>query len=71
MTGEFAVIGLGRFGGSIVRELSANGYDVLAIDADEERVNEFMGLATHAVIADTTDENVLKSLGIRNFEHVI
>ncbi len=71
MNGEVAVIGLGRFGGSIVRELSKNGYDVLAIDSDEERVNEFMGIATHSVIADTTDENVLKSLGIRNFDHVI
>ena len=62
MNGEFAVIGLGRFGGSIVRELSKNGYDVLAIDSDEERVNEYMGIATHSVIADTTDENVLKVL---------
>lgn len=68
---EFAVIGLGRFGGSVCRELSRRGMDVLAIDTDEDRVNEFANIATHSVIGDSTDEMVLKSLGIRNFEHVI
>ncbi|UXV31419.1 potassium channel family protein [Mammaliicoccus sciuri] len=71
MSREYVVIGLGRFGGSIVRELNALDMDVMAIDADEARVNEFSDIATHAVIADTTDEAVMKSLGIRNFNHVI
>lgn len=68
---QFAVIGLGRFGGSICRTLFEQGVEVLAIDKDEERVNEFTSLATHAVIADSTDETVLKNLGLRNFDHVI
>lgn len=68
---QFAVIGLGRFGGSICRELAEQGMEVLAMDKNEDRVNEFASIATHAVIADTTDENILKSLGIRNFDHVI
>ncbi|MBO9130341.1 TrkA family potassium uptake protein [Bacillus sp. 165] len=68
---EFAVIGLGRFGGSICRELSQLGMEVMAIDVDEDRVNEFSSIASHAVIADSTDEMVLKSLGIRNFDHVV
>ncbi|HFL0654890.1 TPA: TrkA family potassium uptake protein [Listeria monocytogenes] len=67
----FAVIGLGRFGGSICRSLVEQGMEVLAIDSDEERVNEYMSIATHAVIANSTDENALRQLGIRNFEHVI
>lgn len=71
MSREYVVIGLGRFGGSIVRELNALDMYVMAIDADEARVNEFSDIATHAVIADTTDEAVMKSLGIRNFDHVI
>ena len=71
MKKEFAVIGLGRFGGSICRELSEEGMDVLAIDIDEEKVNEYKNIATHAVIADTTDEKVLKELGIQNIDHVI
>ncbi|MCP8616054.1 potassium channel family protein [Salirhabdus salicampi] len=68
---EFAVVGLGRFGGSICRELSKEGMNVLAIDQDENKVNEFKDIASHAVIADSTDENVLKDLGIRNIDHVI
>ncbi|WP_034658504.1 potassium channel family protein [Robertmurraya massiliosenegalensis] len=68
---EFAVIGLGRFGGSIVRELAEQGMEVMAIDTKEDRVNEFSMIASHAVMGDTTDESVLKGLGIRNFDHVI
>lgn len=71
MKKSFAVIGLGRFGGSIVQELIQQGMDVLAIDIKEERVNEFLTIATHAVIGDTTDEKVLKSLGMSNFDHVV
>ncbi|CQR47841.1 Ktr system potassium uptake protein A [Paraliobacillus sp. PM-2] len=71
MKREFAVIGLGRFGGSICRELSEEGMEVLAIDTEEDKVNEFKDIASHAVIADATDEKVLKELGIRNIDHVI
>jgi trk system potassium uptake protein TrkA len=71
MKKEFAVIGLGRFGGSICRALSEEGLEVMAIDMDEDKVNEFANVASHAVVGDTTDETVLKSLGIRNFDHVI
>ncbi|EMT46121.1 MULTISPECIES: TrkA family potassium uptake protein [Anoxybacillus] len=68
---EFAVIGLGRFGGSVCRTLSEQGMEVLAIDVNEDKVNEYASIASQAVVADSTDENVLKSLGIRNFDHVI
>ncbi|TXC92127.1 TrkA family potassium uptake protein [Metabacillus litoralis] len=71
MKKEYAVIGLGRFGGSICRALSEEGMEVMAIDTDEDKVNEFANVASHAVVGDTTDETVLKSLGIRNFDHVI
>jgi trk system potassium uptake protein len=71
MKKEFAVIGLGRFGSSICRELVKKGMEVLAIDIDEDRINEFSTVASHAVMADSTDETVMKSLGIRNFDHVI
>ncbi|KGR80504.1 potassium channel family protein [Ureibacillus manganicus] len=71
MKKEFVVIGLGRFGGSIVHELIRLGADVMAIDAHSERVDEYAKIATQAAVADTTDEEVIKSLGIRNFEHVI
>lgn len=71
MKKEFVVVGLGRFGGSIVRSLTDQGMEVMAIDQDEDKVNEFSSIASHAVVADSTDESVLKSLGIRNFDHVI
>ncbi|MDG5470126.1 potassium channel family protein [Jeotgalibacillus sp. ET6] len=71
MKKEFVVIGLGRFGGSIVRELIEQGMEVMAIDKFEDKIDEFANIATHAVMADSTDESVLKSLGIRNFDHVI
>src|SRR5690606_25851740 len=71
MKKEFAVIGLGRFGGSIVQELIRLGADVMAIDSSSDKVEDFAKIATQAVIADTTDEEALSSLGIQNFEHVI
>lgn len=71
MKKQFAVIGLGRFGGSICRSLSEQGMEVLAIDTDEDKVNNFSSIVTHAVVADGADEGALKSLGVRNFDHVI
>ncbi|MBR3205572.1 MAG: TrkA family potassium uptake protein, partial [Bacillus sp. (in: Bacteria)] len=68
---EYAVIGLGRFGGSICKALSEEGLEVMAMDMNEDRVNEYAKIASHAVIGDSTDESVLKNLGIRNFDHVI
>ncbi len=71
MRKEFVVIGLGRFGGSIVKELVSQGANVMAIDWSPERVDDFAQIATQAVVANTTDEAVIKSLGLWNFEHVI
>ncbi|WP_059169981.1 TrkA family potassium uptake protein [Bacillus sp. FJAT-27445] len=71
MKKDFAVIGLGRFGGSICRRLAELGKEVLAMDNNEERVNEYASIASHAILGDSTDEAVLKAIGIRNFDHVI
>ena len=71
MKQNFAIVGLGRFGGSICRTLVEAGQEVLAIDSNEDRVNEYMNIATHAVVANAQDEMTLRSLGIRNFDHVI
>jgi trk system potassium uptake protein TrkA len=65
---QYAVIGLGRFGSSLSKELIKLGYEVLGIDKDEEAVDEMSDVLTHAVVADSTEEEVLKSLGIRNFD---
>lgn len=71
MKQNFAIVGLGRFGGSVCRTLIESGHEVLAIDSNEDRVNEYMNIATHAVVANAQDEMTLRSLGIRNFDHVI
>lgn len=68
---QFAVIGLGRFGGSLIKELVAMGHEVLAIDTDEEKIEDYVDIATHAVQADSTDEAVLRKLGITNFDVVV
>lgn len=71
MRKEFVVIGLGQFGGSIVRELVRLGADVMAIDMLQDKVDDFSKIATQAIIADTTDEEVIKQLGLWDFEHII
>lgn len=65
---QFVVIGLGRFGSSIALELMALNYEVLGIDRNEEIVSDMSELLTYAVVADASDEEVLKSLGVRNFD---
>jgi trk system potassium uptake protein TrkA len=63
-----AVIGLGRFGSSVARVCHELGYDVTAIDIDEERVAEAADFATLAAQADGSDEEALLSLGINRSE---
>lgn len=64
---QFAVIGLGRFGSSVAKTLSEKGYEVLAIDSNEQEVQDISELVAHAVTIDATDEKALKAVGI---EHV-
>lgn len=68
---QFAIIGMGRFGSSVAKTLYDLGYDVLAIDSDEHRTQEVINMVTHAVSADSTDEEALRALGLRNFDVVV
>lgn len=68
---QFAVIGLGRFGSSLARTLAKMGYEVLAVDNDENRVEELAEAVTHTVQANALDEAVIRSLGLRNFDVVV
>ncbi len=65
---QFVVIGMGRFGSALAQRLYALGHEVLAIDSNEDEIQRISDKVTHAVTADATDESVLKSLGIRNFD---
>lgn len=65
---QFVVIGLGRFGNALAKTVYGLGNDVLAIDMDEEKVQNIADDVTHAVQMDATDENALKTVGLRNFD---
>lgn len=68
---QYSVIGLGRFGMSVARKLYEAGQEVLAMDRNAQRVEDAELSVTHAVVADTTEEQALNSVGIRNFDCVI
>ena len=62
------LIGLGRFGRHIAMKLNDLNHQVMAVDNNEERVNAVLPLVTNAQIGDSTNEEFLSSLGIRNFD---
>lgn len=66
-----AVIGLGRFGQSLALELMDEGAEVLGIDVREDTVQALNGRLTHAVVADATQEEVLRQLAIPEFDRVV
>lgn len=69
--GAVAVIGLGRFGGSLASELAANGVDVIGIDIDEAVVSQYSETLAFVSRADSTDEAVLSQLGIDEVSRVV
>ena len=60
-----------KIGTSVARRLYEAGHEVLGIDVNEERVEDAKLYVTHAVVADTTEEQTLKAVGISNFDCVI
>lgn len=60
------LIGLGRFGRHIARKLSELRHEVMAVDIDEKRVEAVLPYVTNAQIGDATDEDFIRSLGVRN-----
>lgn len=68
---KFAVIGLGQFGRAIATKLTRKGAEVLAIDSDDEIIDEISGEVTYAVALDATDKKALVSQNIQDFDAVI
>ena len=62
------LIGLGRFGRHMAEKLRELRHEVLAIDRDEQRVNDILPLVTNAQIGDSSNEQFIESLGVRNFD---
>ena len=65
------LIGVGRFGKHVAMELNRLGHQVMAIDKNEEILNEILPYVTNAQIGDSTNIEFLKSLGVRNFDFCI
>ncbi|MFD0313223.1 potassium channel family protein [Streptomyces flavalbus] len=66
-----AVIGLGRFGSSLASELMRRGWDVLGIDTDARLVQKYSDDLTHAAVADCTDAEALRQLGVNEFTSAV
>ena len=62
------LIGVGRFGRHIAAQLAQMGHQVMAVDTNEERINEVMPFVTNAQIGDSTNAAFLRSLGVGNFD---
>ena len=62
------LIGLGRFGLHIAKKLHELGHEVMAVDVNEEKINQAVPYVTDALIGNSTNEEFLKSLGINNFD---
>ncbi|MDQ0859895.1 TrkA family potassium uptake protein [Bacillus sp. V2I10] len=71
MKKQFAVLGLGSFGGTLIEELSLLDVEIIALDKDMEVVNKYADKATIVVQANGINERELESLGIRNVDQAI
>ena len=68
MAKQVCVIGLGRFGAKLASTLFQRAHEVLAIDQDEQRVQEMLGRVTYAVEANATNETALRDLGVTDMD---
>ena len=68
MAHQIAVVGMGRFGITLARELYRIGHDVLTVDRDEALTQQMMGQVTYSVTGDSTSMEFLEEVGIRNFD---
>ncbi len=71
MKKSVAVLGLGKYGRSLSENLYRLGADVLAVDKDEELINEFSGQCTSAVCANLENEEEVAALGLKNMDYVV
>ena len=70
-TTAYGIVGLGRFGEALARELAKSGAELLVIDRDEERVREMRELTENALVVNTLDKKTLAETGIQNCDIAI
>jgi len=69
--GRFAIVGLGSFGATVARALFERGNEVIGVDMSRQRVQELRDSCTDAIVADGTDFETLKSLGVASADAVV
>ena len=70
MKKSIAVLGLGKYGASLAKNMYEMGADVLIVDQDQDKLKELNGFCTAAVCADITNEDEVISLGLKNMDIV-
>jgi trk system potassium uptake protein TrkA len=68
---KIAVIGLGQFGFAIARSLAEQGAEVMALDSNDERIEQIKDFVAHAVALDATDKKALEAQNIKEMEAVV
>lgn len=68
---SYIVIGMGRFGSEVARQLYRLGCEVMAVDTSSDLIQQVSADVTHAVVADAQDKEVLRALGVRDFDCAI
>jgi trk system potassium uptake protein TrkA len=68
---RIAVLGLGRFGSSLALELAQLSWEVLGIDSSSRLVQDYADTLAHTVVADTTDEQALRQVGVHQLSHAV
>lgn len=71
MANKFLVIGLGKFGQSVLKELHRLGHDVVGCDRDMDVIDEVENYATYSIEGDATDDSVLEEINVTDFESII
>lgn len=70
-TKTYGIIGMGRFGSSLTRELAKSGAEIIVLDRDEDKIRKARELTENAMVTNTLDKDVLRDTGIQNCDVVI
>lgn len=68
---KFAVIGVGKFGSAISRTLSERGAEVMAMDSDEDKIDEIKDYVAYAIVLDATDKKALQAQSVEDMDAVV
>jgi trk system potassium uptake protein TrkA len=68
---SYLILGLGRFGKSVAMALAEQGHDVMGVDRNEHTVQELSDILTHVVTAECSNDEFLRSIGVKNFSAAV